>query len=1388
EDLIDPSAGLLAVLQSTLYTAIEDEIANAEANMTGPVIDACDPTTWTTPSELADAIEAAVNDAVSELEAELSADFLLVKAAVELAISTPTSVLNQLKTDIEIVKAYFVDVSSFQDLINLDWAELIGVLEDMVPFYEAVATDIQDAIADITGVWDNISNFDSRIETLADDLYQSVLDELEAYGGDVLACVDALEDAGSYLVGYDPTMFLDDLTDSLLTVVDDTWDDMRTRVMDTWQSIEDRITGIGLEDATAIFDIWAAGARSLITGTIEGCYMRGTRPECFDFCSASGATAQDDFIWMPVDFLQDPAATAAGAASGALFALEQTGWLDEIREWVSTQMETDLGAAFTSVLGFLGDFAAAIEDVIEFLGDAFDYVDLFTEGYHLGAYNEVRPDLHMCIGYYGHGAYAQLGALGGDTFSIGARYSSHNLSEEHRVQFRSGGFAVSAFGHDLSLLPGIEFNTQMDGWKLWDQSAPFGIPMGATIDPDTVGRLDVFNVVPMDRYPFGLTPGVPIGAFLVRDIFPSRPGGFATAEWPRPGVAAPWEQRSTAVVSMGLNLEFNYPPDGPAYIELPAIPIIPGILVVIPSFGYQLGVAWVHDTNHMRDRVQEMINANLPASDQLSAADFDRDMHAMQAPDLTADNKTTAYVQPSIAIEAFLGFKIWKIKVGAGARIELAVNIRPGGTGGILDMNAALADALLHSNPPADAPCEPIWNFGETYECTNTTFPTSDGVYSCSPADSGASCCVQVLVREGRLADNYRLCIDEWTGITEEYCGYLNLPREELPGIIETIEGLPSFLSGIKTRLLNVLALADNAEIQAEWRADASCAERECGNREQETLLDTGSVNIQSLSECEQFGYCTYEDGTLAQDMTLDQCEFETRSWIDVSTAGATTCGVDSDGQLYCWGRWDYSSANASPTVYSQVTTSGFYGCALRADNGQAECFRFRNSFDLQQDHPPTDSQFTMIRAAETHVCGVRTDGTIQCWGGSYNWGSGSSPSGDGFTLVESGYNRSCAIDDSGVIVCFGEGVELGYPFGDSQFTDVSMSSFLGVCGLRTTGSVTCAQMDPTGFGGGSASCSAVRYGSPPLGTYTDIEDQGACSVCARRPDGSVVCWGETPITTGFSAPTTLIAGYSHSGRNLCAILDDGSLECINSDLRGFPTDDDVSSGIFSEYTCRTITTPELQGWEGDGCHPLQQGFPSACGCGVDDDCAAGETCSEEGQCTDGGAGYSCACGPGGMCPSGRSCTDGACALDCGSDSDCAGSRECIAGACAPPHGIPYSEEITWGMSNVDAPAHVVSSYAMSDILATLTLSVNLYVELSFKLFGKERKWRILDFNRGWDLGSTWKGWYQPGLEAFYQDECASPDLLESVTNRFPRSLTSNPYDNAFDTSGITDA
>ena len=83
----------------------------------------------------------------------------------------------------------------------------------------------------------------------------------------------------------------------------------------------------------------------------------------------------------------------------------------------------------------------------------------------------------MCVGYAGHNAFAELASLnvGNHTFAAGANCWSHNLTKKHRAQFRSGGFTVTADGHDIPLLPNISANLQMDGFRLWDEDYPFGL-------------------------------------------------------------------------------------------------------------------------------------------------------------------------------------------------------------------------------------------------------------------------------------------------------------------------------------------------------------------------------------------------------------------------------------------------------------------------------------------------------------------------------------------------------------------------------------------------------------------------------------------------------------------------------------------------------------------------------------------------------------------------------------------------------------------------------------------------------------------------------------------------------------------------------------------------
>ncbi|MCC6810888.1 MAG: hypothetical protein IT381_25890 [Deltaproteobacteria bacterium] len=204
-------------------------------------------------------------------------------------------------------------------------------------------------------------------------------------------------------------------------------------------------------------------------------------------------------------------------------------------------------------------------------------------------------------------------------------------------------------------------------------------------------------------------------------------------------------------------------------------------------------------------------------------------------------------------------------------------------------------------------------------------------------------------------------------------------------------------------------------------------------------------------------------------------------------------------------------------------------------------------------------------------------------------------------------------------------------------------------------------------------------------------------------------------------------------------------------------------AGEFHRYGCVPRVISEVTGWTGPGCHPLNQGFPSACGCGASGDCASGETCNA-GRCENGSGPVDCSCDPGisGSCPSGRSCIDGACVIDCGA---CGAATTCSNGHCLPSSGVPFAEQIVWTSTHVPSPLHSIESYGLVDFKLQAILDAALEIALKIKLFKKVKEFKVWDWSDAWDLGSTWKSKYQPGLEAQYEDPC---DPIGTVTNHEP--------------------
>ena len=62
--------------------------------------------------------------------------------------------------------------------------------------------------------------------------------------------------------------------------------------------------------------------------------------------------------------------------------------------------------------------------------------------------------------------------------------------------------------------------------------------------------------------------------------------------------------------------------------------------------------------------------------------------------------------------------------------------------------------------------------------------------------------------------------------------------------------------------------------------------------------------------------------------------------------------------------------------------------------------------------------RYTAVSAGGGHVCALRTDGTITCWGDNTN-GAASAPDGQ-YSAVDAGLAHSCGLRTDGTITCWG--------------------------------------------------------------------------------------------------------------------------------------------------------------------------------------------------------------------------------------------------------------------------------------------------------------------------------------------------------------------------------
>ncbi len=348
-------------------------------------------------------------------------------------------------------------------------------------------------------------------------------------------------------------------------------------------------------------------------------------------------------------------------------------------------------------------------------------------------------------------------------------------------------------------------------------------------------------------------------------------------------------------------------------------------------------------------------------------------------------------------------------------------------------------------------------------------------------------------------------------------------------------------------------------------------------------------------------------DGTIScwgdnTDVTLN---IPSGNYVNISAGDEHVCAIDVNRILHCWGNLT-TALQAVPTEKVTTVSAGItHDCAILKSTSKPVCWGSSTS--------APNLTLKSLEVGNTHACGLKTDGSITCWGPTIL----TPPSGTTYTVVDSGSNYSCAKKTDGKISCWGSGnpgVDTATVF--DQFS----SGFLHSCALKpagasqtlscwgdnTYGKAPAITLSPTTIsqylgkdkpfsqsfsaaGGNEPYTIAVSSGSLPAGvTLSGADLSGSPSVAgtfnfslsaAETFPGSGLPLALSPKVQNYS--TSVIDGTTTLSISLPASVDAGSPALVRVTVNKIPSAPQVTGDVLvsssdSDASCRA--TLDLSG------------------------------------------------------------------------------------------------------------------------------------------------------------------------------------------------------------------
>jgi len=300
---------------------------------------------------------------------------------------------------------------------------------------------------------------------------------------------------------------------------------------------------------------------------------------------------------------------------------------------------------------------------------------------------------------------------------------------------------------------------------------------------------------------------------------------------------------------------------------------------------------------------------------------------------------------------------------------------------------------------------------------------------------------------------------------------------------------------------------------------------------------------------------------------------------IDVGANGDWSCAVLEARTVKCWGAGTLgqlgptiAERSAAPVAIAgldgveRIALGGYHGCALVA--GGARCWGYNDKGALGDGTttkrpapikvagvPKLVQLAASASSTSGHTCALASDGRVWCWGGNDH----------------------------------GQALPGGKP---KQLTPTAVPGIKGATQVATGNAATCAIVKgiPQCWGAMPSDKGTTQLARPtPVAGIDHVVElgMGYAVSCARRDDGSVVCWGKrrTPgphvVPLGGKARAISIGAYGAA-----AILEDGSVKEWWIEQDDAPTKVDLAEpaklSCSGSHCCALGKAGEVSCWGGN--------------------------------------------------------------------------------------------------------------------------------------------------------------------------------------------------------------